>query len=99
MALAHPHFYDQYDQLGPRLARRHRDDGLTGIEAFYGTYDMAQRRRWIALADELGLVCTGGSDWHGPERDGAAMNSTSHTPLGVDIPRRRADALLRWLEA
>ena len=61
MALAHPHFYDDTG-LGPRLVRRYRDAGLTGLEAFYGVYDTAARRRWIALADELDVVCTGGSD-------------------------------------
>ncbi len=96
MALAHPHFYDGAN-LGPKLARIYKDAGLTGLEAFYGLYDSAARRRWIALADELGLVCTGGSDWHGPEANGAMMNSTSKVPLGVDIPPRRAEALLRWL--
>ena len=28
-------------------------------------YDARERARWTELADELGLVCTGGSDWHG----------------------------------
>jgi predicted metal-dependent phosphoesterase TrpH len=94
MALAHPHLYEQ---LGVSLLRRHKPDGLTGIEAFYGVYDLASRRRWIDVADELGLVCTGGSDWHGPEKAGT-MNSTG-TEVGVDLPDRRADALLAWLGA
>lgn len=94
MSLAHPHFYDS---LAATLVRRYRDEGLTGIEAFYGVYDSAARRRWIGLADELGLVCTGGSDWHGKEKAGAQMNSTSNCELGIDIPPRRVDALVRWL--
>jgi hypothetical protein len=94
MALAHPHLYDQ---LGVALVRRHKADGLTGIEAFYGVYDPASRRRWIGVADELGVVCTGGSDWHGPEKAGT-MNSTG-AEVGVDLPDRRADALLAWLGA
>jgi 3',5'-nucleoside bisphosphate phosphatase len=88
MSLAHPHFYEQ---RSAELVRRHKADGLTGIEAFYGAYDTARRRRWIALADELGVTCTGGSDWHGTERDDLA------TEVGVDVPARRADALLAWL--
>ena len=94
LALAHPHLYDAY---GVALLRRHRGDGIGGlggiggIEAFGGAYDPRERARWIALADELGLVCTGGSDWHGPE-DASA-------PPGVDLPPDRSDALLRWLGA
>jgi predicted metal-dependent phosphoesterase TrpH len=87
MALAHPHLYDE---RGVALLRRYRD-GIGGIEAFHGAYDARERARWIALADELGLVCTGGSDWHGPE-DAVA-------PPGVDLPPDRSGALLRWLGA
>jgi hypothetical protein len=90
MSLAHPHFYDQ---RGAELVRRYRDDGLTGLEAFYGAYDLARRRRWIEVADELGVVCTGGSDWHGTDRDDLA------TCMGVEIPPRRASVLLDWLTA
>ncbi|HEY0194011.1 MAG TPA: hypothetical protein VGC42_22995, partial [Kofleriaceae bacterium] len=86
MSLAHPHLYD--DRAAAYL-RRHRDDGLTGIEAYYGAYDSRERARWIAVADQLGATCTGGSDWHGPDASNALP--------GVDLPDDRADALLTWL--
>ncbi|TMQ17144.1 MAG: PHP domain-containing protein [Deltaproteobacteria bacterium] len=86
MALAHPHLYDHRSAL---YLKRHRGDGLTGIEAFYGAYDPRERARWIALADELGATCTGGSDWHGPD--------ASNAPPGVDLPDDRSAALLAWL--
>jgi len=86
MALAHPHLYDQ---RSAHYLRRHRADGLTGIEAFYGAYDPRERARWIALADQLGATCTGGSDWHGPESAGPQP--------GVDLPDDRSAALLAWL--
>jgi hypothetical protein len=91
LALAHPHLYDA---RGIALLRRHRSDGIGGIggiEAFHGAYDARERARWIAVADDLGLVCTGGSDWHGPEE--------ALAPPGVDLPPDRSDALLRWLGA
>jgi predicted metal-dependent phosphoesterase TrpH len=86
MALAHPHLYDAH---GIQLLRKHRADGLTGVEAFYGGYDGRERARWVELAAELDLVCTGGSDWHGPEN--------AHTQLGIDLPADRADRILAWL--
>lgn len=88
MSLAHPHLYDH---RSVSLVKRFASAGLTGIEAFYGVYDARERARWIALADELSLTCTGGSDWHGPEE---AM-----VEPGVDLDDRRSDALLRWLDA
>jgi len=81
LSLAHPHLYD------PALLRAHR--GIEGVEAFYGPYDPSERARWLAIADELDLVCTGGSDWHGP--DDAICEP------GVDIPDDRADRLTSWL--
>jgi predicted metal-dependent phosphoesterase TrpH len=86
MSLAHPHLYDE---RSAHYLRRHRDHGLTGIEAYYGAYDPRERERWIAVADQLGATCTGGSDWHGPE--------TSNAQPGVDLPEARSAALLAWL--
>jgi predicted metal-dependent phosphoesterase TrpH len=87
LALAHPHLYDH---LGVALLREHRKAGLEGVEAFYGAYDARERARWLELADELDLVCTGGSDWHGPS-DGPACEP------GVDVPPVRAARLCEWL--
>ncbi len=86
MSLAHPHLYDERSAA---IIRRHKANGLTGIEAFHGAYDPRERARWVSVADQLGLVCTGGSDWHGPEE--------AQSLPGVDLPPDRSDALLRWL--
>ncbi len=86
MAIAHPTLYDH---LASKLVATYKPDGLTGLEAFCGGYDPAERQRWTAVADRLGVVCTGGSDWHGP--DGAIA------PLGVDLPDERSRALRGWL--
>lgn len=83
MSLAHPHLYDH---LGVKLLAAHKADGLEGVEAYYAAYDARERARWINLADELGLVCTAGSDSHEPT-----------TPHGVDLPSDRAARLTDWL--
>jgi len=81
LSLAHPHLYD------PAMLRAH--PGIEGVEAYYGVYDPKERTRWIEVADALGLVCTGGSDWHGPD------DATCEP--GVELPVERAERLLRWL--
>jgi predicted metal-dependent phosphoesterase TrpH len=86
MSLAHPHLYDE---LGVKLLRQYAGSGLEGVEAYYGSYNATERARWIELADELNLVCTGGSDWHGPD--------DAHTAMGVDLPEDRSKALSEWL--
>ena len=68
------------------VLREHARDGLSGVEAFYAGYDPGERARWTDLADELGLVCTGGADSHGPD-----------DPIGIELPDDRAAELLAWL--
>jgi hypothetical protein len=86
MSLAHP---ATYDELSVHIAKKYKDAGLTGIEAFAGGYDARERTRWLDLAGKLGLVATGGSDWHGPEE--------ANFQPGVDLPDDRSAALLSWL--
>jgi predicted metal-dependent phosphoesterase TrpH len=86
MSLAHPHLYDQ---LGVALLRKHQRDGLAGVEALYAVYDPYERKRWIDLADELGLVCTAGSDFHSPD--------DASVPMGVDVDGDRGKRLYEWL--
>lgn len=76
LSLAHPHLYDERSAA---MLRAYKDRGLDGIEAFHGAYDGRERSRWLAVADSLGLTCTGGSDWHGPEAQGGVT-------IGVDLP-------------
>jgi predicted metal-dependent phosphoesterase TrpH len=86
MSLAHPSLYDE---LSVHLVKRYRGAGLTGIEAFAGAYDSRERERWVAVADKHDLVCTGGSDWHGPE--------DAQAQPGIDLPKARGEDLLAWL--
>ncbi len=86
MSLAHPHVYDH---LSVALLRRHRNDGLEGVEAYYGSYDPRERARWLELAGALDLVTTAGSDWHGP--------ADASCQVGVDVPAERAARLSEWL--
>jgi predicted metal-dependent phosphoesterase TrpH len=69
---------------------RHRELGLTGIEAYYGGYPKAESAKWAALARVLDLVATGGSDFHGDANPAV-------TQPGVNLEREVADRLLAWL--
>jgi len=44
-----------------------REHGLDGVECFYVTHDEAQTHLLAERCDELGLLKTGSSDYHGPE--------------------------------
>lgn len=89
-SLAHPHAFGQY-ALVESLCRRYREHGLEGLEALYGRYGKAERTGWLRLADTLGMVATGGSDFHGE-----AVPDV--TRPGIEIEPGRADALRAWLQ-
>ena len=57
--------------------RRFMDAGLDGVETRHPSHQPEQRASLTDLALELGLLRTGGSDWHG---DGLA--GESHGPMG-----------------
>lgn len=62
---AHPPFTDGYEAVAESLAAA----GLDGIEAYYRHYDAETVTSLRALADRLGLLPTGGSDFHGLDRE------------------------------
>lgn len=74
--LAHPYSTDAIEETVERLLPA----GLRGIEVFYGEYTDEQRQHLLTIADQAGLVPTGGSDYHGPpQREGRTLGS-------VEIP-------------
>jgi len=61
-SLAHPGLLGPLaDVLIPDLARR----GLPALEAYHTDHDAHTTERYLSMADALGLVVTGGSDYHG----------------------------------
>lgn len=58
--LAHPGLWGG-DDIIPRLA----SSGMEGIEVYSPSHTRDQTKRYLKLAHELGLVATGGSDYHG----------------------------------
>jgi len=53
--------------------------GLRGIEAYHSDHSAEQRSRYTAMAADLGLLVTGGSDFHGPAAPNPELGS-------VEIP-------------
>lgn len=88
VSLAHPH------TLGPAMAadllRRHRGAGLDAVEVFYGAYGARERHDWLAMARDLGVTPTGGSDYHGTA-------SPDISQPGIDLDADHAARLCTWL--
>jgi len=83
--LAHPADIKDLNNLIIEL----KDAGLVGLEAYYGQYDSNTVKKMVRLADEHGLLTTGGSDYHhfGDDRE---------VPLGkVDVPEESIRGLFQ----
>jgi predicted metal-dependent phosphoesterase TrpH len=81
VSIAHPG-RTQIDEQLPGL----RDAGLDAIEVYHSDHDEATTSRYGALAGELGLLVTGGSDFHDP--------GSSVRPGSVTLPWPYWDRLL-----
>ena len=65
--LAHPYLkLDDRDLV--TFLKRASKEGLDGMECFYSTNDEATTARSIQLAEEYGILKSGGSDYHGTRK-------------------------------
>ena len=68
-----------------------RDLGLAGVECVYGRYSPDERAMLVAMARELGLAVTGGSDYHGTYKPDLAVGVGAGD---LDVPDDLLDELL-----
>jgi 3',5'-nucleoside bisphosphate phosphatase len=54
-----------------------RDAGLDALEAYHSDHDSAAADRYHRMADDLGLLITGGSDYHGDPVHGVSIGSST----------------------
>jgi predicted metal-dependent phosphoesterase TrpH len=65
---AHPFWDIKDDGAVLEAIDRYRGAGLNGVECFYVTHDERQTQRLLSSrCEELGLIATASSDYHGPE--------------------------------
>jgi predicted metal-dependent phosphoesterase TrpH len=90
------HFAEAPRQLG--FVRDLMDAGLNGLEVYYRSYDQGTVGLLRDVAGRLGLVMTGGSDYHGDRERYAEAHAQLFVPdaaeaqllAGLDAARRRA---------
>jgi len=63
--LAHPNNLKRSPEAIEERIRSYQAMGLDGIEARYNAHTPEDTARYLALAERLGLLTTGGSDFHG----------------------------------
>ena len=75
--IAHPAVSQAESLIEPLAAEE-----LEGVEVYHGEHTAAQRRRLAVVAARLGLLATGGTDYHGPEGSSGEMGSSA-MPDGI----------------
>jgi 3',5'-nucleoside bisphosphate phosphatase len=108
-SVAHPRFITQDRVRLRQVIQELGALGLDGIEAYHNDHDAEERLYFIRLANQLGLMITGGSDYHGfktkttPGDSGGKLGSLQ-LPYGFAVRLRRgylksyplALLLLQW---
>jgi predicted metal-dependent phosphoesterase TrpH len=68
--------------------------GLDGVETYYSGYGPDRVQELLGLCDQLGILPSGGSDFHGfPHRMASADEPIMHYPGSIEIPPTILDAL------
>jgi predicted metal-dependent phosphoesterase TrpH len=82
--LAHPFTVNEPEKLVKEL----KAIGLAGLEAYYKDATPENVKNMLKVADEYGLISTGGSDYHG-------MGENNEVKIGgVDVPLEAAESLI-----
>jgi 3',5'-nucleoside bisphosphate phosphatase len=84
--LAHPTWVKLADRSLIELVRELKAAGLDGVEVYYSTHAARHTREYLDLAQQLGLLATGGSDFHGltkPDIDVGIGKGTLHIPTSL----------------
>ncbi len=82
--LAHP-MYLKNDNLIDEFVR----DGLVGLEVYHSSHTPELVKRYEQIAKRLGLLMTGGTDYHGKAKEGLPIGSTT-------VPYSLVDGLKQW---
>jgi 3',5'-nucleoside bisphosphate phosphatase len=94
-SLAHPRFITPDRVRLRQVIQELRALGLDGIEAYHNDHGAEERLYFIRLARQLGLMITGGSDYHGfktktSSGDSGGKLGSLQLPYGLAVRLRRA---------
>jgi len=73
VVLAHPYTLNLSDDELTDLLGRWVELGLQGMEVFYPDHTEEMIARYSRIADTFGLIKTGGSDFHGNNKEGSVL--------------------------
>ncbi|MCS6771534.1 MAG: PHP domain-containing protein [Kiritimatiellae bacterium] len=94
--IAHPYALKMNRRDLAELLRELHKAGLTGIEVYYPEHSPETVRAYRSLAAEIGLLVTGGSDYHG---EAPAEDAPGRRPEHVHVPIEVWEPLLAAIQS
>jgi hypothetical protein len=73
--LAHPYTLSLSTEEAEAFIIGLKEAGLAGVEVYYPEHTPEQTARYANLASRLGLLVTGGTDFHGPYRNAISLGN------------------------
>jgi 3',5'-nucleoside bisphosphate phosphatase len=86
--MAHPFAGRRGRIVGDRVIRSMARAGMAGLEVDHPDHDEAERAHGLRLADELGLLVTGSSDYHGTGKPNRLGDHTTSPEVLREIEQR-----------
>ena len=71
--LAHPIFINHGEPMGYKEIKGLKDKGLKGVEVYHTKHDSQAIKKYREIANDLDLLITGGSDFHGENAPGVEI--------------------------
>lgn len=82
--MAHPLYYERTDtQKLKKVVSELKDAGMVGLEVHYGEFSETEIGMLANIADELGLIPCGGSDYHASGKPGEIIPGEAGPPMSA----------------
>ncbi len=92
--IAHPYIINHGKSLGKEEIARLKDVGLKGVEVYQTKHNKKITKKYKKIAEELGLLITGGSDYHGENSPGILPGDTGMNQEELDQLESYAHSML-----
>jgi len=92
--IAHPYIINHGKPLAKKEISRLKDVGLKGVEVYQTKHNKKITKKYKKIAEELGLLIIGGSDYHGENSPGILPGDTGMTQEEFDQLESYAHSML-----
>ncbi|MBU1566394.1 MAG: PHP domain-containing protein [Proteobacteria bacterium] len=83
--LAHPQQLEKSGKDVNAVITKLRTAGLDGVEVYYPTHSRQFKKKLLFVAKKLGLLITGGSDYHGTIRPGTTLAGGKNCSVPINV--------------